>query len=79
MTQPEAPRVQLELHALDVPVLRWPAGWPIPRVGDKVSIPRAPWPLVVREVDWLIEGTELSPEPRVLVVLERPRPRPSFV
>lgn len=54
--------------------LKWPEGWPVPRVGDSVDLPGLGG-LAVRTVVWCPEGEgEDDFEPFVYVVIGQPRP-----
>lgn len=48
----------------------WPAGWPVPRVGEAVTFRSVAGALVVSAVDWMPEGDdEEDAEPMVYVAL----------
>lgn len=57
--------------------LEWPEGWPVPRVGDEVTLPGpdSELNLAVRAVDWYPKGDpdDGGSEPFVYVVIGRPR------
>lgn len=52
--------------------VEWPAGWPVPRVGDAVTLPDYPQALVVTQIDWAPEGDRPDGEPMVWVVVGQP-------
>lgn len=53
--------------------VEWPEGWPIPRVGDRVSLPESSEPLSVRVVEWYPQGDEDHAEAFVYLVIGKRR------
>jgi hypothetical protein len=47
--------------------IEWPEDWPVPRVGDPVSLPEGT--LYVRTVVWYPAGSASTPEPFAYVVI----------
>ncbi len=60
--------------AFHQPPPEWPDSWPVPAVGDAITLPRIDVPLGVRAVDWHPEGEPGDPEPFARVVIGLPLP-----
>lgn len=74
---PRPPDVLLHLVGVAPELMppEWPRGWPPPRLGERIVLPDSPYPLIVRNVEWLPVGDATSVYPRVVVVVGPPPPR----
>jgi len=56
------------VDVVDPPIVHWPKGWPVPRVGECVIIGDGN-EFYVRVIEWCPEGDSESSEPFVGVTL----------
>lgn len=49
---------------IDPPEVKWPQGWPIPRIGEEVFLPNQP-SLFVRVVEWYPMGDPENDEMKI--------------